>query len=235
MKDFLVTSIKNNIKSRLNIPSQKNSLNLLKELGFTPKTVYDIGAYKGDFAKLVSNTWNEPTIYCFEVLESAIKDIEKIKVNATIKIIPSLAGSQNLESIPFHEAETASSILSEHFHQDFPVHNFPMTRLDTWSNKNGVYPDLIKIDTQGYEYQVLMGCEDIIENVQVIIAELNFLDIHKDVILVSEIISYLKSKNFVPFDICELHRRPLDNVLWQVDFVFCKEDSFLRTDKRWQK
>ena len=34
---------------RLGVPNQTSSLSLLQKQGFTPKTVFDVGAYKGDF------------------------------------------------------------------------------------------------------------------------------------------------------------------------------------------
>jgi hypothetical protein len=91
---------------------------------------------------------------------------------------------------------------------------------------------ILKIDT-GYEYEVLKGASTALHNCQLVLAELNFMDIHKNVKLADEVISFLKQFDFVMYDITEIHRRPSDNALWQVDFMFVKENSFLRQNKKW--
>jgi hypothetical protein len=68
----------------------------------------------------------------------------------------------------------------------------------------------------------------------VILVEVNLLDIHKDVPLVAEIITWLNARHWVAYDICGLTRRPLDKTLWQVDMIFVPHNSSLRSDKRWQ-
>jgi hypothetical protein len=40
--------------------------------------------------------------------------------------------------------------------------------------------------------------------------------------------------NFVAYDICGMHRRPLDSALWQADFMFVPRHGYLRADKRWR-
>lgn len=72
-----------------------------------------------------------------------------------------------------------------------------------------------------------------LEKVSVIHVELNLIDIHKEVVLASDVIAFLHDQGFVPYDITELHRRPLDQALWQVDILFCRQDAPLRSDKRW--
>jgi hypothetical protein len=44
----------------------------------------------------------------------------------------------------------------------------------------------------------------------------------------------MRDNGFVAYDICGLARRPLDQALWQADFIFVPRASSLRSDKRWQ-
>jgi hypothetical protein len=91
----------------------------------------------------------------------------------------------------------------------------------------------LKLDVQGYELEVLKGSEKSLQGIQVILAEVNLIDIHQNVALLAEIVQWLNLRDWVAYDICELHRRPLDQALWQADFIFVQRSSFLRTDKRW--
>lgn len=95
-------------------------------------------------------------------------------------------------------------------------------------------PDLLKLDVQGYELEVLKGAEQSLPHIRVILAEVNLLDIHQNVPLLAEIVSWLNERDWVAYDICGLTRRPLDRALWQADFIFVPRHSPLRTDKRWQ-
>ena len=145
-----------------------------------------------------------------------------------------LLGEEDDKTVVFNKAETASSVLVEHETNDFEKEEKTMVSLDTLINESNLpHPDFLKLDTQGYEYQILSGAETSLQNIEVILAELNHIDIHQNVILAEEVISLLFSKGFVIFDIAEMHRRPLDQALWQTDFIFVKKNSSLRNSKSW--
>ena len=94
-------------------------------------------------------------------------------------------------------------------------------------------PDFLKIDVQGYELEVLKGSEKSLDKIRVILAEVNLIDIHKNVPLLSDIVNWLNDRDWVAYDICGLTRRPLDQALWQADFIFVPRNSSFRSDKRW--
>jgi hypothetical protein len=48
-----------------------------------------------------------------------------------------------------------------------------------------------------------------------------------------EVVAYMKTIGFVAYDIIHGWYRPLDNALGQVDILFVKENSFLRSDHRY--
>lgn len=228
--------IKNFILKKTGAPNQRTSLIRLKELGFNPKTIYDVGAFKGDFAELASNLWPESEILCFEPLKEKSKQIqERFEDDPKIQTFNILLGEKDQNEVTFFEAETASSVLPEHEDNDFKKTKKPMVAIDTLveENEDVPSPDFLKIDTQGYEYQILLGGENCLEKVEVVLAELNHIDIHEDVILAEKVISYLNSQGFVIYDIAEMHRRPLDNALWQTDFIFVKKSSRFRKNKAW--
>ena len=92
---------------------------------------------------------------------------------------------------------------------------------------------MIKLDTQGYELEVLKGGENTFKNAKAVLMEVSLLDIYKDSPLVSDVVAYMAERNFFLYDICSLMRRPLDGALYQSDFLFIKKDSELRNNKRW--
>jgi hypothetical protein len=158
-----------------------------------------------------------------------------LETRGEISLIPGLVGEADRERVEFHELETSSSVLPEHQAGSATIAHHTMRRLDTVI-ESGLAPrppDLLKIDTQGYEMAVLKGIERNLSSVRAILAELNFLDIYNGVTLAHEVIEWLGKRGWVPYEICSLIRRPLDGALWQSDLVFLQVNDRLRADKRW--
>lgn len=70
---------------------------------------------------------------------------------------------------------------------------------------------------------------------RMILAEVNLLNIHDGIPLLADIVTWLGKRGWVAYDICALIRRSLNNAIWQADFIFAPESSFLRKDKCWSK
>ena len=50
-----------------------------------------------------------------------------------------------------------------------------------------------------------------------------------------DVISYMKERDFVAFDIIHGWNRPLDNALGQIDVVFVKDEGMFRRDHSYSK
>jgi FkbM family methyltransferase len=218
------------------IPDQKISLSRLNSLGFKPKVVFDVGAYKGEFADYCLEEWPEAILFAFEGLPDKIALLET-KYSERVKVVPALVGKENIAEVEFFADETASSVLySEEVYTKKKSVKQRMISLDSFIDLSGCLPpSLLKIDTQGFEFPIIQGCEKYIEEIEVLIIETNFLEVYHGSANASEVINYLYQRGFVIYDVCEIHRRPLDNALFQVDFMFVKIDSFLRANKLWDK
>jgi FkbM family methyltransferase len=228
--------IRHYLNRRLNVPEIPTALDRLASIGFQPKQIFDVGAYRGEFAQSCLHVWENANISCFEALESQVAQLQKLaEQNPAITVFPVLLGAEVREKVPLHKAETASSVLVEHIPQDFPISFHPMQTVDQVVQDffGGHSPDFLKLDVQGYELEVLRGAEKSLSSLQVILAEVNLLDIHQNVPLLADILTWLNERDWVAYDICGLTRRPLDKALWQADFIFVPRDSSLRSDKRW--
>ncbi len=229
-------TIRQYLSRKLQVPEIPNSLERLAKLGFKPIQIFDVGAYQGDFTKLCLKYFPGSKVACFEVLEPRVKQLNQMaSQDSAVEVFPMLLGSESKEKVEFNEAETASSILVEHVQQNFTVKSYPMRTVDSivYEHFNSCPPDLLKLDVQGYELEVLKGAEKSLTQTQIILAEINLLDIHKDVPLLAEVVGWLNKRDWVAYDICGLTRRPLDQALWQADFIFVPRNSPLISDKRW--
>lgn len=234
----LPTQLRDYLSERLGVPEIPSSLERISKQGFKPNLIFDVGAYKGDFARICMAVWPEVNVACFEALPARVKDLQALSHECdAVRVFPGLVGSKMADNIPLNESETASSVLTEQVPQNFPVSYHSMHTLDSIvaANFSDRPPELLKIDVQGYELEVLKGAEQTLPYLQGILAEVNLIDIHQGVSLFAETVSWLHQRGWGTFDICELHRRPLDDALWQIDVMFVPYSSPFRADKRWGK
>lgn len=230
-------TVRNRLARRLGVPEILPALERLRANGFVPEQIFDVGAYCGEFARLCRNVWPRAGLTCFEVLPHRVQELRNwCTQDGNAIVIESLLGAEIKSAVPFHEMETASSVFEEHIPQVEPVNSYPMQTIDAVLRTHiGLKaPAFLKLDVQGYELEVLKGAREALSHICVILAEVNLIDIHKGVPLLDEVILFLRDKGFVAYDICGLGRRPLDNALWQADFIFVHRDAALRSDKRWQ-
>ena len=142
-----------------------------------------------------------------------------------------LLGAEDDEIVSYHVMESGSSVLNERSSIHRVVERRTLRRMDTILKDVGA-PALLKIDTQGYEVEVLKGSMAILRNIDAILLEVAIIEINEGAPLLHEVLAFLKSIGFVTYDVLEIHRRPLDNALNQIDILFIRENSALLADKR---
>jgi FkbM family methyltransferase len=232
--NLLPGKIKRQIKTKLGVPSQEDSLKRIKTLGFNPQFCLDIGAYEGCWAREFKSIFPGTSILMLEgqnEKERALINTKKQYKDVDYRI--ALLGA-NESLVTFNKYETASSVLGEHHATGAQTEIRKLSSLDSVVSKTPFEkPDFIKIDTQGYELEVLKGGQKTLTHAEFVLLEVSMLDIYKEAPLVADVIGYMRSKNFVLYDICTLMKRPLDGALFQSDFLFVKESSVFRQDKRW--
>ena len=95
-------------------------------------------------------------------------------------------------------------------------------RLDDYVNS--IDPDLnidfLKIDTQGFEPEVLDGLGDKLDNVNVVLTELMFFDFYERSLSFSDIEHYLLKFNFRLYDISHISKNPMNGRTDWVDVIY---------------
>ena len=81
-------------------------------------------------------------------------------------------------------------------------------------------PDVLKIDVQGYEYNVLAGFEDLLQNVVAIELEVPLYPVYENQKLLHEIVNYLKNFGFLCKRLSPLDH--WDGHIVELDAVFTK-------------
>jgi FkbM family methyltransferase len=150
------------------------------------------------------------------------------RINAQVYF--DLLGSEDGKEVDFFVMDTGSSVYEENSSLQRTLEKKIVRSLDSLLPEDTVI-DFLKIDTQGYELEVLGGAKRALKTAEAILLEVSLLEINKSAPLIDEVINFLKNYHFQVYEILEIHRRPLDFAMNQVDIFFVKENSPLRANK----
>lgn len=154
-----------------------------EHLGGPYETVFDVGAFRGDFARACRAAWPEAGIYSFEPLEPRPRQLD-----AHWWWQPVALGPKSEEEVPINRCEF---IPSSSFLQMTDLHKeaFPYTRqheqqtvkvhtVDSYAGL--IHPRaLLKLDVQGYEYQVLLGAQKALERFHGVVSEVSWEELYE--------------------------------------------------------
>lgn len=200
----------------------------LKALGYQPKTIIDVGAYKGEWTTSVAGIFDQSKFLMIEAQPNLKNHLATVASNNDQIIFEStLVGAAENDVKEFTVMKTGSSVFEQTHEGKADRNKVQLTTktLDGIVKEHKLEGEFfLKMDVQGYEIEVMKGAPQVLENTPVILLEASLLNYNLGAPLVDEIIGFLKSKGYLLFDICEFHRKSEDGTLNQVDLIFCKED-----------
>jgi hypothetical protein len=150
---------------------------------------------------------------------------------SNVQVIQILLGGSKRDEIPFDEIGSGSSVLLSCGKGTTK----PMTSIDALIDSGSCKPpDFLKLDVQGYELEILEGYKRNLDACHVIQCEISLLPIVQGAPPLHDVVEYLHEKGFVMFDVDELIRAPSNGAVWQIDALFCRFNSFLRSKRVWR-
>jgi FkbM family methyltransferase len=195
--------------------------------GLDVATIVDIGSNKGQFALLAIEVFPRATIFCFEPLREPAARLREM-LGGEIRLFETAIGPCEKEGIIHVSQRSDSSSLLPIAKQAevFPgtelkeqrvVSIAPLTQYLSPGNIKS--PGLLKIDVQGYELEVLKGCEPLLASFRYVYSECSFVELYRGQALAADVILYLIDRNFelsgVYGQVEDSNRRPV-----QADFLF---------------
>ena len=199
--------------------------------------VFDVGANTGQYASNLREIGYEGRIISFEPVLSAYS-ILKLKSDKDVswQIAPRFAiGDQDSEiEINISEDTQCSSFLDltdEHLNA-FPSSSYCQTekvqlfKLDTvaekFFDKNNNDIVLLKVDTQGFEKQVLEGAKNILPRILGLQVELSLTQLYKEEMIYDEMIQYLKRLGYELYAVIPGFTDSKTGKLMQMDGLFLR-------------
>ena len=199
--------------------------------------IIDIGANEGQFAKRFINNQNIKKIISFEPLGHAYRSLKRSSATHPNWVVQNLAlgNEQGQSHINVSQNSVSSSLrrLTE-IHtkaapnsQNIDTEEVTVTTLDKYfSNSENIALTqriLLKIDTQGFEREVLEGASDFLKTVDAVIMETSFAELYDGQALFEELHELMLDKGFKIYNIIPGFKDDMTGQLLQADCVYVKK------------
>ena len=202
-------------------------IRVLKEKGYFPDTILDIGAFHGNWTNSMKEIYNNSKYYLFEAINYL--ELNKFQNDENVKVYNVILNSK-IENVDWYQMKnTGDSMFREKtsIFQNCEIIKKETIDLNTYILQNNLFENskniLIKIDCQGAEIPILKGSTSIFEKTDFIILELPFFGQYNEgVSNFLEHIKYMDSIGFIPYDIIDNHY--IHNFNIQVDFIFINKN-----------
>lgn len=207
-------------------------LKIIKNLGVT--LIFDVGANTGQFAKEMRRLGYRGRLVSFEPLQAAYQVLAKAaskdpdwKANhfalgdqngrIQINVAGNSFSSSILNMLPAHEksAPGSSYVTTE----EIEISSMDSVFQSFFRPGDSV---MLKIDTQGYERQVLNGAKDSLKYVTIIQLEMSMVPLYENEMLFMDMVKYLEILGYSLYSLENGFSDDFTGQLLQVDGIFAR-------------
>ena len=175
----------------------------LKNLGFNPATILDIGAHKGQFYGWAKQVWPEAFIWMVEANTCHARTLEDVIQNTNDQYTISTLGDSEREVTFYTRSDKphteGASYYKEAAYWDIPqlVMKIPkkLETLDIVFTDESQF-DLIKIDTQGSELDILTGGRVLSKKASYILLEVSLTELNEGAPTQDEVFLFMEKIGF---------------------------------------
>lgn len=173
---------------------------------FSFRTVFDIGANRGQFTAFACRHWPNSIVHCFEPIPNVETELRRLMGSLSNVMVHREAlgnrtgeaelhlASRNDSSSLLPTSPTQTAIFGT---QEIGVVRVPIARLDSLVSAVDIdRPALLKIDVQGFELDVLRGSEAILPVIDAVYVEVSYMELYQGQPRATEIVELLLALGF---------------------------------------
>lgn len=222
------------------VPSWKERLRLAKKLGFSPRVIFDGGAFRGLWTKEVAQMFPgaqivmfEPNPFVQEIIQTNISRIQPPPKIFNIALGAS-PGKAKFNIWNASDSDTGASLLDHVAGEAHRVVEVNLETMDNIAQQTNLFPELVKLDLQGGELSALKGATQVLKRAELMIIEFGCLDAYIERATPRDLLEIMYANDYCLYDIVDYHYRPYDGALTGGDFFFVKNSSILKRYKGWE-
>jgi FkbM family methyltransferase len=209
-----------------------NKIKDLKNKGYYPDTILDIGAHHGNWTNVMKHIYNDSQYYLFEGIDYS--ELNQFSNDKNIKVYNVILNDKIEEVNWYQMKNTGDSIYKEktHYFNNCEIIKRQTIDLNTLIVENNILQEskniLIKIDCQGAEIPILKGSGSILEKTDFIILEIPLFGQYNECVPnFLEHISFMDKIGFNAYDIIDNHY--INGFNMQIDMLFINKNHKFNT------
>lgn len=188
-------------------------------------TVVDVGASNGSWSEVCMRHFPSAEYLLLEAQSCHIGELDAFcKKYPTARYILAAAGNED-GFCYFDDGDPFGGLASNEANSNCKT-KLPMVQLDTvMANDKLKGPFLLKLDTHGFELQIIQGAEELLRNAELAIIESYIFRLNDKALLSHELCAEMDKRGFQLVDFSEPMWRGKDMALWQWDLFFVKKTN----------
>ncbi len=205
----------------------------LRNRGYLPEVVFDVGAADGSWTRLALSIWPDAQYVGFEPLLE-----RRTVLDALVAEYPGQVSFYHL-GVGDADCELSLGVTDFLWDSSFAysgnsARNVSVRKLDSLFMQNLIpRPSFVKIDVQGFEKRVIEGGEKVLSNTDFVLMECTFMAFCDEMRTLDKSIAFMSERGFIPYEFVDFLRRPLDGAMGQCDILFIRKYHPLVSNRKW--
>jgi len=191
--------------------------------GFAPRHIIDVGANHGGWTRAALKYFPDAYYTMIEPQADLRNDVAHL-LNSKIRWI-NAGASDAPGTLPFQIA--AHDYRSSFLVNGGPYIEVPVITLNDLI-RDGVapFPDMVKIDAEGFDLKVLDGASNLLGKTEIFLVEATICARGRDNTL-RRVVNYMSDRGYDPIDLTDLNRTIEQKLLWVCELAFLRTESKL--------
>jgi len=225
--------------AKLGIGEMEPFLRSVKERGFIPRGVIDVGANRGEWTRMALGIFPDTRVLMLEPqpeLRPYLQAIRQDHPKAEYVLAGAGASQGELVQTIWDDLAGSSFLpkVDESLMGKGQQRRVPIVTIDDLLNARPQFDaDLVKLDVQGFELEVLKGGTGLFGRTELFVLEASLFAFMEGMPLVEDCVAFMRERGYALYDVPGFLRRPRDGALGQIDLAFAKREGRLRNSNQW--
>jgi FkbM family methyltransferase len=206
--------------------------------GFLPSSILDVGANKGNWSRQAAAIFPDANFILVEPQQEMIPSLQQFCGDyPKARFVEAGAGASAGElPLTIWDDLAGSSFLPNEnaaISDGKERRTVKVVTIDSLYDDPSKYPELVKLDIQGFELEALKGAGKLFGKTELFILEVSFYEFAPNLPSFLDIVTWMSQKGYDVYDFPGFIRRSLDGALGQADVAFARRDGLLRKSREW--